>query len=91
MSVYVDDHRSPLPGRFQGWSHLAADSVEELHALAAKIGLKRSWFQPHGLMNHYDVSESKRRQAIRAGAVAVTARDLVRKFMEKKRMARAQS
>ncbi len=79
MAVYVDDHRSPRPGRFQGWSHLAADSDEELHVFATKIGLKREWFRPHVIMNHYDVSERKRVEAIKAGAVPMTAMDLARR------------
>ncbi len=28
------------------WSHLTADTEEELHEFAARIGLKRAWFQP---------------------------------------------
>jgi hypothetical protein len=27
------------------WSHLIADSQQELHAFAARLGLKRQWFQ----------------------------------------------
>jgi len=48
MAVYVDDARiparvGPISAR---WSHLFADSQDELHAFAAGIGLKQSWFQP---------------------------------------------
>lgn len=52
-------------------SHMTADTVEELHEFAARIGLKRSWAQlpPEHWIPHYDVSDGKRLQAIRAGAV----------------------
>ena len=50
MPVYVDGLRSCLPsGRWNwAWScHMFArpDNVDALHDLAAKIGLKREWFQ----------------------------------------------
>jgi Protein of unknown function (DUF4031) len=48
MAVYVDDARIPARvGRIRArWSHLFADSQDELHALAQSIGLKCAWFQP---------------------------------------------
>lgn len=69
MSVYVDE--AIFPWRGKKWCHLWADTVEELHAFAAKLGLKRSWFQcpPKASWEHYDVSEGMRWQAIRLGAV----------------------
>lgn len=86
MTVYVDDARIPAKvSRWASkWSHLFADSKEELHEFAAKLGLARSWFQdkPNGLW-HYDVTENKRAQAIRMGATPVTWRDSV-KIMRKR-------
>lgn len=81
MTVYVDDWRQQARvGRLSArWSHLFAgpdDDIAELHDLAAKIGLRRPWFQAKGWpRDHYDVTESKRREAIAAGAVAVTWRE----------------
>lgn len=81
MTVYVDDYRVPASvGRLSGrWSHLFAgpdDDIAELHAFAERIGLRRSWFQAKGWpRDHYDVTESKRQEAIRAGAVPVTWRE----------------
>lgn len=48
MAVYVDNMRiNAKAGRTSGiWCHLTADTSSELHEFAAKIGLKRSWFQP---------------------------------------------
>lgn len=81
MTVYVDDFRVPATvGRISGrWSHLVTDGdLEELHEFAQSIGLRRSWFQgpPRHRRPHYDVTEGKRQQAIRAGATAITWREL---------------
>ena len=55
--------------------HLTTDGeLEELHALAASIGLKRAWFQGQHLVPHYDLTEAKREAALAAGAVFVPAR-----------------
>jgi hypothetical protein len=71
----VDDAYIPaqLPGmRLAIWCHLTADTKDELHAFARSIGLRRSWFQdkPAGLW-HYDVTKSKRAEAVRAGATQI--------------------
>lgn len=74
MTVYVDDMRLlARVGRIEArWSHLMADTDEELHAFAASIGLRRSWAQyPGTWKSHYDVTDSKRAQAIYAGAVPI--------------------
>lgn len=78
MTVYVDDARIVARvGRLQAqWSHLTADDRDELHAFAAGLGLRRSWFQDHESRWHYDVTDSKRGQAVRAGAVELPAREL---------------
>lgn len=74
MTVYVDDMRMPARvGRIEArWSHLMADTDEELHRFAASIGLRRRWAQyPGTWKSHYDVTDSKRAQAIAAGAVQI--------------------
>lgn len=53
-----------------------ADTIEELHAMAALIGLKREWFQEESL-KHYDLTASKRRLALRNGATEVTFEEMV--------------
>ncbi|NKY60429.1 DUF4031 domain-containing protein [Nocardia flavorosea] len=87
MTVYVDDAAiSATVGRHTSrWSHLFADTQDELHAFAARLGLRRDWFQPAPSyakpgspateMWHYDVTAAKRAQAIRLGAQPVTARE----------------
>jgi hypothetical protein len=47
-----------------GWCHMVSDRyVEELHAFASEIGLRREWFQG-GPRPHYDLRPSKRRLAM---------------------------
>lgn len=91
MTVYVDDARiRATVGQLQGrWSHLFADTSDELHEFAQRLGLRRSWFQDPVVTGrpraragsraaenwHYDVTDSKRRQAIAIGATPVSWRD----------------
>ena len=62
------------------WSHLWGDDLDELHTLAAAIGLKYKWFQDDPLLSHYDVTPSMRARAIRAGAKEMN----LRKWMKGK-------
>ena len=75
MTVYVDDmHLYPAGqlGRMK-MSHLLADTDEELHAMADKIGVTRRWHQaPPRHDSHYDIAMSKRAQALAHGAIAIT-------------------
>ena len=65
------------------WCHLMTDGdIEELHLFAKKIGLKRSWFQEHITSPHYDLISSKRRLAVKKGAIEVGAIELVKKCSE---------
>lgn len=80
MTVYVDDWRQTarIGPVVASWSHLLADDPEELHRLAARLGLRRTWYQEHRrhrALNHYDVTEETRRRAIALGAVPVTWRE----------------
>ncbi len=74
MTAYVDElvvHERVHPSiRYlgQSWCHLWADTDTELHEFAAKIGMRRSWFQPHHTRNHYDLTPRRRLVALRAGA-----------------------
>jgi hypothetical protein len=83
MTVYVDDmYRHPM-GRFRSMkmSHMIADSEDELHAMADRLGLKRAWFQG----DHYDVSLGVRKRAIALGAIPVTLRQLGFMVMHRRR------
>lgn len=68
MAVYVDKAANPF-GRMVT-CHMLADTVAELHEFAARIGLKREWFQPAS-RPHYDLSKAKRAEALAAGAIEV--------------------
>lgn len=58
--------------------HLSTDGpLEELHAFALGIGLRRAWFQEHPLMPHYDLVPARREAALAAGAVFVPIREQV--------------
>jgi hypothetical protein len=72
MTVYVDNMRAQF-GRMV-MCHMAADSEEELHAMADKIGVARTWYQG----DHYDICLRKKRLAIAAGAREVSRKQLVR-------------
>ncbi len=56
--VFVDDMRAPY-GRML-MCHLIADTDEELHAMAARVGVARRWFQDRSRYHHYDLSLGKR-------------------------------
>jgi hypothetical protein len=75
VTVYVDDMRRPAKvGRTWGrWSHLMADTSEELHQFAARLGLRREWVQHESTAReHYDVTDAKREQALSLGAVPIS-------------------
>lgn len=73
MTVYVDDDIWKWRGKL--WAHMTADTAEELHRFAKSIGLKRAWFQDKDHHQHYDVTSSKRLEALAAGAVYVPMRE----------------
>ena len=72
MSVYVDDMRAPVDR--MKLCHMLADTDEELHAMADRIGVSRRWHQapPKASTSHYDISLSKRAMAVQAGAIEIT-------------------
>jgi hypothetical protein len=70
MTVYVDDAVTLWRG--QRWAHLMADTLDELHAFAARLGLRREKFQDKTSGAHYDVPASVREEALRLGAVAIS-------------------
>ena len=70
MTVYVDD--AVHLWRDQRWAHLMADTLDELHAMAAQLGIPRRAFQNKTSGAHYDVNAALREQAIALGAVAIS-------------------
>jgi len=72
MTVYIDDMYRYAIGQFKGMkmSHMISDEEDELHIMAARLGLRRAWHQG----DHYDVPLDARARAIALGAVEITYR-----------------
>jgi len=89
MSVYVDDMRANF-GRMV-MCHMLADTDEELHAMADRIGVARKWFQgpPKTRNSHYDIALSKRALAVQFGAKEITWREAGAMASAKRRAALA--
>jgi hypothetical protein len=72
LSVYVDNAFAVGDwGRWSGGGHLQADTVDELHEFAERLGLRREWFQskPGRPENdHYDLGRKGRERALELGA-----------------------
>lgn len=73
MSVYLDsmvDRKKRIGRAGPLWCHMIADTLDELHAMAVRIGLRREWFQSDNSVPHYDIGTTSRRiEAVAAGAV----------------------
>ncbi|GAB2499983.1 DUF4031 domain-containing protein [Pseudoxanthomonas sangjuensis] len=79
MAVYVDDAVTLWRG--QRWAHLMADTLDELHAFAAALGIPRRAFQDKTSGAHYDLPAPLRDEAVALGAIAISRhrdRELVR-------------
>jgi predicted kinase len=79
MAILVDELRE-YPGvrlPFDRWCHMATDgSFDELHAFAARLGLRRPWFQ----RDHYDLPPHGRAAAVALGAEEVSTGELLRRM-----------
>lgn len=83
--TYVDPLLACIPKAHWRWSfasHLFADSLDELHAFAARLGLKRAWFQDKPTLRHYDLNPSRYLVAVRLGAIELTRSEAVAKWRE---------
>jgi len=76
MAILVDELRE-YPGTtlpFRSWCHMATDGgFDELHAFAARLGLRRAWFQG----DHYDLPPHGRAAAVALGAEEVGTAELL--------------
>jgi hypothetical protein len=67
-----------VPSRGTMWSHLASDtSYDELHAFARELGIPERGFD----RDHYDVPEEWYAEAVAAGAVPITSRELIMRLV----------
>ncbi|MFJ6746692.1 MULTISPECIES: DUF4031 domain-containing protein [unclassified Streptomyces] len=75
MAIYIDPPTWPGHGRM--WSHLVSDdSFDELHRFAGRIGAPRRAFE----RDHYDLPAERYADAVRAGAVEVGSKELLRRL-----------
>lgn len=98
MTVYVDAPRVYLSSLVKRgaalrsglvWSHLWADDDDELHAFAARLGMRREWHQPapagRPWRSHYDLTPRRRAAAVALGAVEVETREYLARRMREAR------
>jgi hypothetical protein len=74
MTVYVDNARISY-GRMK-MCHMVADTVDELHAFAESLGIRRHFQNTR--IPHYDVCLSTRARAIKMGAKEVSSREIIK-------------
>jgi hypothetical protein len=67
MAVYVDNEQIAWRGAL--WCHLVADTPDELHSFARRLGLQKSWFQSESIYPHYDITTTVRERALELGAL----------------------
>jgi hypothetical protein len=92
MAVYVDDSR--IRWRGLEWSHLLADTTDELHAFAGRLGLELGLFHQRPARpwkDHYDIPEAKRRVAMGHGARPITCREAAEMLRAKRRVLRQEA
>lgn len=87
MAVYIDPLRNWGGGKGYRWDkscHMYADTLEELHELAERIGMWREWFQSDRRLPHYDLHRKQREKALALGVVEHTRRQMT-DFMKQQR------
>jgi hypothetical protein len=71
------------------WCHmmtddLSAEGLQELHRMAAMLGLPRAAFQDKPGLPHYDLTPTRRRAALQHGAQAVSSKEMVTRCRRRK-------
>lgn len=75
--IYVDPAVFKKPNGRKFYAHLVGDTVAELHAFAASIGVKPHFFHKSASYLHYDITAEQRETAIAAGAIPVSSKELL--------------
>lgn len=78
--VYIGARKYPY--RRMIMSHMAADTLEELHEMADRIGVNRKHFQDKPGKPHYDICQKMKQKAIEFGAKEVNDRELIRLYQK---------
>jgi len=69
---------------------MLADTDDELHEMADRIGVARKWHQKSGTPHsHYDICKAKRALAVQFGAVEIGRRELA-EIIQRKRAAESE-
>jgi hypothetical protein len=94
MTIYVDALEEwgwKMPDRTVSSCHMFTDTVslDERHAFALRIGMKRQWFQLSRVAPHYDLTRSRRDAAVRLGAIEVDRREASRIWRERRALVQA--
>lgn len=78
--IYVDAAEwKKSPNGRKSYAHMVADSMEELHAFAERIGVKKHFFHRSKTAPHYDITSEQHSVAIAAGAQLVPSREVLAK------------
>lgn len=81
MAVYVDQPvytRAGVKKPRVSYAHMVADTLDELHSFAAKIGVKKHFFHKSIAAYHYDINDKQHVVAIAHGALEVSSRELLK-------------
>lgn len=84
MAVYVDPAVFLKVNGRKKYCHMIADTLEELHTFAEKIGVKKHFFHKSATYLHYDLNDSQRTIAVENGALEISSKELVIKSKELK-------
>lgn len=81
MAVYVDNfYVTGMRYRGMKMCHMIADNREELLAMVDKIGVESRHIQAKDTpREHFDICFSKRKLAVKNGAIEITYRELAEK------------
>lgn len=78
--IYVD---APIwkksPNGRKSYAHMVADSLEELHEFAKRIGVKPHFFHRSKTAPHYDITSEQHGVAVAHGAKEVDSREVLAK------------
>ena len=78
--IYVDaaTWKKSRTGR-KSYAHMVADSLDELHEFAIKIGVKKHFFHRSKVAPHYDITSEQHVVAMANGAELVDSRVVLQK------------
>jgi hypothetical protein len=77
--VYVDKPAYYLNGDIYCFLWCDPGSEEDLHTIAEKLGLKKKTFQENETFPRYDILDTKRERAVKAGAHPFILKDWFKK------------